>query len=79
MVAECTTVGADCGMTREQLMDRIAGLNPSASPEFLARFGLESLGNYFEHLLSAQEPRGRMARWVRRPETAAISRWEPKG
>jgi len=78
MVAECTTV-AECGLSREQLMDRIAELNPSASPEFLARFGLESLGNYFDHLISAQEPRGRMARWVRRGETPAISRWEPRG
>jgi hypothetical protein len=54
-------------------------MNPSATPEFLARFGEQSLGNYLEHLVSALEPRGRTARWVRRNETPAISKWEPKG
>ncbi len=65
--------------TRDQLIDRIAEFNPSASREFLGRFAHQSLGNYLEHLLCAQEPRGPLARWVRRPETPAISRWEARG
>jgi hypothetical protein len=87
MVADTmTVVGGEMGLeglaavlTRAQLVDRIAAMNPSATPEFLARFGEQSLGNYLEHLVSAQEPRGRTARWVRRNETPAISKWEPKG
>ena len=83
MVADTMTASAFEGLagvlSREQLVDRIAEFNTSATPEFLARFGQQSLGNYLEHLLSAQEPRGRAARWVRRPETPAISRWEARG
>ena len=86
MVADSVTmVGEQAGLegiaavlSRMQLIDRIGEMNPSATPEFLARFGHQSLGNYLEHLLSAQEPRGRTARWVRRNETPAIERWEPR-
>ena len=33
---------------------------------------MDALASYLDHLLSAQEPRGRAAVWVRRAETPAI-------
>lgn len=60
------------GLSFEQLMDWIGSLNPSATPAYLARFDAGALASYLDHLLSAQEPRGRAAVWVRRAETPAI-------
>ena len=72
----CSSGGApevpSCGLTREQVVDRIMTINPTAAAEFLARFKSQSLANYLEHLLSAQQPRGRGARWVRPDESPAI-------
>lgn len=60
------------GLSHEQLMDWIGSLNPSATPNYLSRFDAGALASYLDHLLSAQEPRGRNAVWVRRAETPAI-------
>lgn len=60
------------GLSHEQLVDWIGSLNQSATPSYLARFNSEALAAYLDHLLSAQEPRGRHAVWVRRAETPAI-------
>lgn len=76
MVAESTT-GYPHDLTLEQLVDQITTVNPTASPEFLARFTAANLANYLRHLLCAQEPRGRTARWIRPQETPAIMGWEP--
>lgn len=59
-------------LTREQVIDRILAINPTAAPDFLNRFGAEHLRLYLDHLVSAQQPRGRDARWVRPRETPAI-------
>ena len=73
MVADATTQTED--LTTEQLVDQISAFNPTASVEFLARFSPTALRNYLSHLLAAQEPRGRTARWRRLDETPAIMRW----
>ena len=67
---------APADLTHEQLVDQITEFNPTASPEFLARFSPGALMNYLRHLLAVQEPRGRTARWIRPNETPAIMRWE---
>ncbi len=67
----------ETGFTREQLVEQIAELNPTASAEFLAGFEPGQLWSYLRHLLATQEPRGRLARWTREHETPAITRWIP--
>jgi len=72
----CSSGGAPAvsspGLTREQVVERIMTINPSAAADFLARFKSESLSNYLEHLVSAQQPRGRGSRWVRPGDSPAI-------
>lgn len=63
--------------TAEQLIEQIATHNPTASRDFLSGFSPTALLNYLSHLIACQEPRGRLARWVRPDETPAIMRWEP--
>lgn len=60
-------------LTREQLLDRIMTLNPSATSEFLARFGDEDLDEYLRRLSRARGPRGRDEGWVRRSGEPGIS------
>ncbi len=60
------------GLSHEQLVDWIGSLNQSATPDYLGRFDAGALASYLDHLLAAQEPRGRCAVWVRRAETPAI-------
>jgi hypothetical protein len=67
----------DLSLSREQLIDRIQTLNPTASAEYLARFTEGDLNLYLDHLSAAFEPRGRLARWRRRGETRAIQRFVP--
>lgn len=64
-------------LSREQLIDRIQTLNPTASAEYLARFSEADLDLYLDHLSAAFEPRGRLARWLRRGETRAIQCFVP--
>jgi hypothetical protein len=59
-------------LTREQVVDRIITINPTATAAFLNRFKQESLSKYLEHLVSASTPRGRNARWERPGDTPAI-------
>lgn len=59
-------------MTREQVVDQIMSINPSASSGFLSQFEPGELGMYLRHLLSAQEPRGRSSRWARPDDAPAI-------
>ncbi len=58
--------------SREQVIDWILTLNPTASRAFLDRFEARPLAMYLDHLMAAQSPRGRSARWVRPNETPAI-------
>lgn len=59
-------------MTREQVVDQIMSMNPSASSGFLSQFEPDELGMYLRHLLSAQEPRGRTSRWARPDDAPSI-------
>jgi hypothetical protein len=49
-------------LTREQLLDRIMTLNPTATSEFLSRFGDHDLDEYLARLTAAQAARGRSDR-----------------
>lgn len=73
MVAESTVPH----LTTQQLVDQITTYNPTASPDFLARFSPTNLMTYLQHLIACQEPRGRTARWIRPYETPAIMGWQP--
>lgn len=59
-------------LTREQVVDRIITINPTATTSFLSKFNEESLGRYLDHLLATSGPRGRFARWVRLGDSPAI-------
>lgn len=52
-------------LTREQLLDRIISLNPSATSEFLERFGDDDLDEYLRRLSRARAPRGRFEGSIR--------------
>lgn len=67
-----TCLSLDSRLTREQVVDRIMHLNPSAREEFLSRFGQASLAEYLQRLDASKRPRGRDAIWVRRGPTPAI-------
>ncbi len=60
-------------LTREQLVDRIMTLNPTATNEFLARFGDDDLEDYLQRLNRAAGPRSRHEVWVRPPGGPAVS------
>ncbi len=64
-------------LTREQLMESIRTINPSATAGYLERFEGEALAVYLQHLLACREPRGRAARWRRPGDTPAIVRAIP--
>ena len=59
-------------LTREQVVDRILSLNPTATTNFLDEFPEDSLAVYLEHLLATSQPRGRNARWLRPADSPAI-------
>jgi len=59
-------------LTREQVVDRIITINPTATTDFLERFSEDSLARYLAHLMAASGPRGRHARWVRPGDSPAI-------
>lgn len=60
-------------LTREQVVDRIIQINPSADAGFLGRFDPPELEIYLTRLERMAEPRGRRATWVRRATSPAIS------
>ena len=57
-------------LTREQVVDRIMSLNPTARPDFLRGFQRGSLFDYLARLDTAKSPRG--SGWVRRGDSPAI-------
>jgi hypothetical protein len=65
-------------LSRSQLIERIITFNPTASVQFLDAFTQAALRTYLDHLLSAQIPRGRLARWVRPGDTPGIVMAEPR-
>ena len=63
-------------LTKNQVIDAISRLNPTAPINWLAGFDLSSLRQYYEHLLLTLEPRGSRG-WVRTRESSAISSRRP--
>lgn len=63
---------------RSRLVARILEMNPTASSEFLQTFNLHDLDAYLNHLQSAHQPRGRMARWIRPDNTPGIATSEAR-
>jgi hypothetical protein len=59
-------------LTREQVVDRIITINPTATAAFLDHFSEVSLGKYLDHLVAASGPRGRHSRWERPGDSPAI-------
>jgi hypothetical protein len=66
------SVSPSSRLTREQVVDRIITINPTATVDFLDRFTEHSLGMYLDHLLAASGPRGRQSRWSRPGDSPAI-------
>ncbi len=60
------------GLTREQVVDRIITINPTATKDFLDTFNASHLGGYLDHLVAAQRPRGPDSRWSRPNDSPAI-------
>jgi hypothetical protein len=65
-------------LTREQVVDRIITINPTASTTFLSKFNEQSLGRYLDHLVATSGPRGRNSRWMRPGDSPAIMTREPR-
>jgi hypothetical protein len=65
-------------LTREQVVDRIITINPTATAQFLERFKPESLEKYLDHLVVASGPRGGHSRWMRPGDSPAIVTREAK-
>jgi hypothetical protein len=63
---------------RSRLVARILEMNPSASSTFLESFKLNDLSAYLNHLMSAAQPRGRLARWIRPDNTPGIAASVPR-
>jgi len=60
-------------MTREQVVDRIITINPTATRGFLDKFKKKSLDLYLDHLQYAEQPRGPSSKpWNRPGDTPAI-------
>ncbi len=59
-------------LSREQVVDRILKINRSATADYLSQFAEPQLNNYLDHLVNAQTPRGRGARWDRPGDAPAI-------
>jgi hypothetical protein len=63
-------------LTKNQVIDAISRLNPTAPINWLAGFDLTSLRQYYEHLLLTLEPRGSRG-WVRTKENSAFATRRP--
>ena len=59
-------------LTREQLLDRIQKINPTAKSEYLVQFRPDALSLYLDHLLHASSPRVAEHSWERPGDTPAI-------
>ncbi len=59
-------------LSRTQVVDQIISINTSATADYLEQFEQKSLDTYLDHLISAQQPRGRHARWDRPGDTPAM-------
>ncbi|HWB19114.1 MAG TPA: hypothetical protein VG711_02355 [Phycisphaerales bacterium] len=66
-------------MDRQQLIDGIHELNPTAKRDWLDSFEIHELRDYWEHLQHVLEPRGKDSVWVRRGDSPAIVEWRAAG
>ncbi len=67
---ECSS--SSSRLTREQVVDRIISINPTATTAFLERFSEQKLEKYLDHLVAASGPRGGQSRWMRPGDAPAI-------
>ena len=58
-------------LSKNQVIQAICRLNPTAPMNWLAGFDLPSLRRYYEHLLITLEPRGSRG-WIRSGNTPAV-------
>lgn len=66
------TQAPPAAMTREQVVDEIISVNPSATAEFLAQFDDGLLNKYLEHLHFTAQPRCGKTSWDRPGDAPAI-------
>ncbi|TVQ30595.1 MAG: hypothetical protein EA376_12080 [Phycisphaeraceae bacterium] len=65
-------------LSREQLVDRIRRVNPTATPSRLEGFTVDALRLYLDHLAVTLTPRAAGAGWLRPGDTPAIMTREPR-
>ena len=58
--------------SKEQLIESIQRINPSALREFLSTFDWHALRRYLDHLSMTLEPRGVDSHWTRLGDTPAV-------
>ncbi|HHN79132.1 MAG TPA: hypothetical protein ENK11_10750 [Phycisphaerales bacterium] len=63
-------------LSRQQVIDEIITINPSATAEFLDSFSGDRLRVYLTRLRGIRRGRGRDARWVRLNDSPAITAHE---
>ena len=68
---EPLTAAPPAALTREQTVDEIISVNPSATASFLDQFDDQLLKNYLNHLRFTQQPRCKSA-WDRPCDAPAI-------
>ncbi|MFK7758815.1 MAG: hypothetical protein AB8C13_02580 [Phycisphaerales bacterium] len=66
------TQALPAALTREQTVDEIISVNPSATAEFLAQFDDGLLTKYLDHLRFTQQPRCGQTSWDRPGDAPAI-------
>ena len=66
------TQALPAALTREQTVDEIISVNPSATAEFLAQFDDCLLTKYLDHLRFTQQPRCGHTSWDRPGDAPAI-------
>jgi hypothetical protein len=72
-LAEAASRADVATLSREQLIDRVSTLNPTAPAGYLAGFETDALLAYLERLLRQGEPRSPRSGWVRTPLSPAIT------
>lgn len=70
---EAASIPTHGRLTREQVVDRIIQINPSATTDFLASFEDLPLRLYLARLAELSGQRGRSARWIRPDGEPAIT------
>jgi len=69
---ESLTQAPPAALTREQVVDEIISVNPSATADFLTQFDDQLLGKYLDHLRFTQQPRCGKSGWDRPGDAPAI-------